>query len=338
MTRPRLHPNRRLRRLAACALVLAASGAAVACGEDGTDSLATGGRGDAGTFITLAEARGVIEQAVAIVRTGGSADVGGVAGDPDLEQTVVDSGRYATQSGREFDVFVFGSQAAARSAAPSVVDNDDGESAIRAANVLAVFPTRYQSVDAYSAVAGAMRRLAVACNSGDERGEPQLRWLCVTRAGIPPQGEGVDRDEAQEQGEPVVVGGLHYDPRLARRLNPNIAPDKAMLSGRRPPAGKVWFGAFLRVCNRGERERMSSDRLALVDAFGARARPSDALARDNLFAYRPMSLKPGECLPRPGSVAERTNGALVLFAVKPELLQDRPVALEVDDERVVLDA
>ena len=293
-----------------------------------------GDRGDAEVLITLADARGVIERAVAIVRAGGDADVGGVAGDPDLEQTVVDSERYATQSGREFDVFSFGSRAAARSAARSVVD--DGESAIRAANVLAVFPTRYQSVDAYRAVAGAMRRLSVACEPGGEQGEPQLRRLCVTRAGIPPPGEGVDRDEAQDEGEPVVVGGLHYDPLLARRLNPNIAPDKAMLSGRKPPEGKIWFGVFLRVCNRGERERTSSDRLALVDAFGARTRPSDALARDNLFAYRPMSLKPGECLPRPGSIAERTDGALVLFAVEREFLQERPVALEVDDERVIL--
>jgi len=271
----------------------------VACGEDGADSPATGG-GNAEAFITLADARGVIERAVAIVRTGGDADVGGIAGDPDLEQTVVDSERYATQSGRQFDVFVFGSQAAARSAARSVVDVDDGESAIRAANVLAVFPTRYQSVDAYRAVAGAMRRLAVACDPGGEQGEPQLRRRCVTRVGIPPQGEGVDRDEAQDQGEPVVVGGLHYNALLARRLNPNIAPDKAMLSGRRPPEGKIWLGVFLRVCNRGERERTSSDRLALIDAFGARTRPSDALARDNLFAYRPMSLEPDECLPRPG--------------------------------------
>jgi len=315
--------------------VLAASGVAVACGGDGADSPATGGRGDSEAFITLADARGVIERAVAIVRTGGDADVGGVAGDPDLEQTVVASARYATQSGREFDVFVFGSRAAARRAAPSVVD--DGESAVRAANVLAVFPTRYQSVDAYRAVAGAMRRLAVACDPDGEQGEPQLRRLCVTRAGIPPPGEGVDRDEAQDEGEPVVVGGLHYDPLLARRLNPNIAPDKAMLSGRKPPEGKIWFGVFLRVCNRGERERTSSDRLALVGAFGARARPSVVLARDNLFAYRPRSLGPGECLPRPGSVAERTDGALVLFAVEREFLQELPIALEVDDKRVILD-
>jgi len=315
---------------------LAASGVGVACGEDGADSPAAGGGGDAEAFITLADARGVIERAVAIVRTGGDADVGGVAGDPDLEQTVVDSERYATQSGRQFDVFVFGSPAAARSAARSVVDVDDGESAIRAANVLAVFPARYQSVDAYRAVAGAMRRLSAACDPGGEQGEPQLRRRCVTRAPIPPQGDGVDRDEAQDQGEPVVVGGLHYNALLARRLNPNIAPDKAMLSGRKPPEGKIWFGVFLRVCNRGERERTSSDRLALIDAFGASTRPSDALARDNLFAYRPMSLEPDECLPRPGSIAERTDGALVLFAVEREFLQELPVALEVDAERVIL--
>lgn len=183
--------------------------------------------------------------------------------------------------------------------------------------------------------------LASGCGSEDVETDPTPRDdapAVVDEPGaVPPPGEGVDRDEAQDHEEPIVVGGLHYDPLLARRLNPNIAPDEALVSGRAPPEGKIWFGVFLRVCNRGDRTRTPSERLALVDAFGRRTRPSGVLAAENPFAYRPSALQAGDCLPRPGSIAERNDGALVLFAVSPELLEDRPVALEVDDERVVLD-
>ena len=120
----------------------------------------------------------------------------------------------------------------ARSAARSVVDVDDGESAIRAANVLAVFLTAIRAsmpIGRSQARAPACRRVRSRWRVGRAAASPALRY-----PGRPPAGRGVDRDEAQDQGEPVVVGGLHYNALLARRLNPSIAPDKAMLSGRKP--------------------------------------------------------------------------------------------------------
>ena len=327
-----------MRRLLICACALVTVGAFGGCGEDDDDP-SVAAREGAAPFITLAEAEAVIERgALAVVRTGGDADVGGVAGEPDREETsVIDAARYESQSGREFDLLVFPSRAAARRAAGTVVDVDAGESAVRAVNVMTVFPERYDRVDAYRAVARAMRRLAAACDRPSEA-DPQLRDVCFgSDRAVPPPGEGVDRDEAQDEEEPIVVGGLHYDPLIARRLNPNIAPDEALLSGRTPPDGKIWFGVFLRVCNRDESAHTSTDRLALVDAFGQRTRPSEALSPDNRFAYRASAIEPDECLPRPGSVAARNDGALVLFAVRPDLLEDLPVALEVGDERVILD-
>ena len=319
-----------LRRLLACTLALGACALALGCGEDDADTADRVER-DATPFITLTEAEGVIERgALAVVRTGGDVE-------PESDAAgLADAARYETQSGREFDVLVFASPAAARRASASVIDVEDGESGIRAVNVLAVFPVRSNEVDAYRAVARAMRRLALAC---DRRGadDPPLRRACFGPTAVPPKAEGVDRSEAQDEEEPIVVEGLHYDPLIARRLNPDIAPDRALVSGLEPPAGKLWFGVFLRVCNRGEQTRTSSDRLALVDAFGQRTTPSDALPQDNLFAYEPSTLDPGQCLPREGSAAERGDGALVLFAVSSKILDDRPVALEVGDRRVILD-
>ncbi len=139
------------------------------------------------------------------------------------------------------------------------------------------------------------------------------------------------------------MDGLHYDLLTARKLNPNIAPDEDLLSGRRPPEGKVWFGVFLRVCNRGDKRRTASGRLALVDAFGDRVRPSTALPDTNPFAYDPRAIEPEACLPAEGSAAERTvDGALVLFAVPEQFGRNRPLALEVTAsggarKRVILD-
>lgn len=317
-------------------LVLGACVAAAGCGDDEAGS--PGERPDQGSaFITLAEAEDVIEKGrLAVVRTGADADIGAATADAKLEDAaLVDAARYESQSGREFDLLVFASPAAARRASP-VVDAADGGAAIRAANVIAVFPTRPEQVDAYRAVARAMRRLADACESGatDDAG---LRRVCFGPGPAPGEpAEGVDRDEAQDEEEPIVVEGLHYDPLLARRLNPNIAPDKSLVSGRAPPPGKIWFGVFLRVCNRGERLRAASDQLRLVDAFGQRVEPAD-LPSDNPFVYRPSALKPGECLPRRGSAAAQNDGALVVFAVSSKILSETPVALEVEDRRVILD-
>lgn len=327
----RLWETEALRRLRACTLALGACAFVLGCGDDDSGTASPAAR-DATPFITLTEAEDVIERgALAVVRTGG-ADV-----EPDVAAAgVVDAARYESQSGREFDVLVFGSPAAAQRAAASAIDIEDGESGIRAVNVLTVFPARSNEVDAYRSVARAMRRLALAC---DRRGadDPPLRRACFGPAAAPPAGEGVDRSEAQDEEEPVVVDGLHYDPLIARRLNPDIAPDRALVSGLEPPAGKIWFGVFLRVCNRGEQARTSSDRLMLVDAFGQRTRPSDALPQDNVFAYAPSTLAAGRCLPREGSAAERNDGALVLFAVSSKILSEAPVALEVGDRRVILD-
>ncbi len=326
-----------LRLLLSC-LAAAACTAAVGCGEDaGSADDSLGER----LFVSLSEAESVVEEGpLAVVRTGGDGGIGGVDGEPDLDdrQTLVEAARYETQSGREFDVLVFATVAAARDAAPAVIDLEDGESGIRAANVIAVFPQPFMQVDAYRAVGRALRRLRMACDPGDG-GDARLRRICAGEPrSVPPPGEGVDRDEAQDEQEAIVVGGLRYDAQIARRLNPNIAPDRAMLSGRAPPAGKVWFGVFVRVCNRGDQVRTSSERMALVDAFGQRIEPSDVLAPINAFAYKSRAIRPGECLPRTGSVAERVgDGSLVLFAAAADLLGDPPVALEVRGKRLILD-
>lgn len=327
---------RRLAALLAFALLAVLTSA---CDDDGDGASAGPDPALTAPYLSLAETRSVLERGrAALVRTGR----GEAASAGEVEQ-LVESARLESQTGRELDVFVFASVAAARGAVPSVVDLEGGGSGIRAANVVAAFHDRFGEVDAYQAVAQAMRRLAVACNPGDS-GEARLRELCFDpEQGVPPAGEGVDRDEAEGEERPVVVDGLRYDPLVARRLNPRIEPDSEILSGRLPGEGMEWFGVFLRVCNDGDRERRSSGAVALVNASGGRVAPSDALPSSNPFVYSAQAIEPEDCIPAAGSVAERVSGgALVLFAVPADFLVNRPVALEVagsdgERERVILD-
>lgn len=290
--------------------------------------------------LTVAEVESELERgSPAVVRTAGS--------DTSVDREgLVDVVEYEGQSNRQFELFVWETVAVARRELPSLLadaraQHGDDATMVPAANTVAVFPGRPRSVDAYRAAAEAMSRLGAACIRGRDA-EERLRRLCFGNEAVPPAGEGVDRSEAEEEGDSIVVGGLRYDPVLARRLNPDIAGDQALVSGRAPPEGTAWFGVFLRVCNERGSQATPSARLALVDASGERRMPRE-LPRDNAFAYAPEPIEPDDCLPPTGSVAERAHdGALVLFAVARDYLGNRPIALEVSGDRgsprrVVLD-
>jgi hypothetical protein len=330
----------RLRVFAVALVLLVGVEVLAGCGGDG-DERAPRPADARGPYLTLTEVESVLERGpLGLVRTGG----GEPSSIEDVSAPLVESARYASQSGRQFDVFVFASERDARRAMPAVARHDEeASSAVRAANVVALFPKRFNQIDAYRAAADAMRKLRIACTPGGAEGDDRLRRLCFSSdGGIPPAGEGVERGEAAGTERPIVVDGLRYDPSIARRLNPHIEPDSALLSGRRPSDAKQWFGVFVRVCNDTDVARTSSSRLALVSGLGDRLRPSDALP-DGPFVYTPRAIEPGTCIPHTGSVAARaSDGLLVPFEVGDDFLEDRPIALEVtgDDgrrKRVVVD-
>lgn len=308
---------------------LAAIAAAIAVLGCGDDDEPTAPEADAQqAFLTVAEVESVFERTMLdSIRTGGGDAPGDLEG-------LVDLVRFADQAGgREFELFVWETAAVARERRSSLLSRareQHGEdvAAIRAANAIAVFPDDPAGVDSYSAAANAMSRLAAACIRGGSS-ERRLRRLCFGDEAVPPPGEGVDRDEAEEEGDTIVLDGIRYAVVLARRLNPNIVPDRQLVSGRRPPPGTTWWGVFLRACNqRAGEPRRPSARLALVNASGQRREPSE-LPANNAFDYEPEPIEPQECRPPEGSVAAQMDGALVLFAVSTEYLGDRPVALEV---------
>jgi hypothetical protein len=145
--------------------------------------------------------------------------------------------------------------------------------------------------------------------------------------------------EAQEQNT-VQLGGVDYRVTLFRELNPRVEPDDALWDGPPPGRGKALYAAFVRACNRGGEHARPTDDIHLEDAFGQRYAPQAAADAD--FAYRPVSLGPGDCVPSQDSAAERTySGRALIFEVPLSEVSERPFVLELRDgdevRRVQLD-
>lgn len=125
------------------------------------------------------------------------------------------------------------------------------------------------------------------------------------------------------------VAGLEYRLTLFRQLNPRIEPDATIYAGPPPARTRLLYGAFLRVCNRGDGPVQTSGRILLRDALGQTFAP-DVLAADP-FAYRGgTTVEAGTCVPEEGSPAARSiDGLLLPFELPVEAVRDRPHTLVV---------
>lgn len=136
--------------------------------------------------------------------------------------------------------------------------------------------------------------------------------------------------EAQEQNA-VELSGIRYRVVMFRQLNPRIAPDQSLYDGPLPEGDSGIYAAFLQACNVSEEPRRPAERIDLEDAFGE-SYPRVKAASDSDSAYDGARLRPDECVPSEGSVADRAlPGAAVLFRVPFDRLGNRPFVLEVRD-------
>ena len=312
------------------ALTFTASLLAGCGGDDPEPDAAARDTGPAAPRVDLAEAQSAIERGdIALVRT---ATTGDAAIATEVRPRPTDSARLEEQSGREFDLLVFATANEARAAWESVLDTEvvgEGGAAIRAVNLVAVYPEAPED-GVYGQITRSLRALATACRTPD--GDAELRALCFERDAdpVPPAGEGTDLDELAPIGAEVTVDGIEYRVTTARQLNPRIAPDEELVGDLEAPDDGLLFGVFLRACNVSDQPRTTSERLAIVDAFGARVRPAPS---DGPADYAPTRLEPGDCTPVDGSIADRAaDGRLLVFAMATERLQDRPLALAIVSE------
>ena len=303
--------------------------ASAGCGDESDSSASPGAADEPSPNVSLAEAQTYLERGpLELVRQALGDGPAAIA--TELDPRPAASRRLEAKNSREFDLLIYATPNLARRSWESILDTAvvrEGGSAMRAVNVVAVFPVPTDD-GVYAAIKRKLRALAVAC--AGTNGDPELRELCFEDEGpVPPEGEGVQADEFSRIEGPVVVGDIRYRPIIARQLNPRIPPDAETVGGRRPDGRELFFGVVVEACNTAERPVRTTDRIELVSAFGAEEAPVD-LARDNPFAYRPQTIEPSECVPQPDSVAERTlGGKLLLFEIPRERLEERPVVLRI---------
>jgi hypothetical protein len=140
---------------------------------------------------------------------------------------------------------------------------------------------------------------------------------------------------AETEGVFVDVGDLSYQVQISRYLNPGSLDDREYLEGipeaqLHPPGDEIWFGVFMRVKNYSDVSSVPSSDYTIKDTQGAEYRPIP-LPDNNPFAYHPGSLGPSQVYPYAESAAANgpIQGSLILFKLKTDSLQNRPLKLEI---------
>jgi hypothetical protein len=138
---------------------------------------------------------------------------------------------------------------------------------------------------------------------------------------------------AETEGIYVDVDELKYQVQVSKQLNPLLTDDKAYLMGlndlgRELGPDEEWFGVWMLVQNYGEEAIQSADEFIVVDTQENEYRPV-FLGEDNIWAYRAKRLEPKETLPGSNEPARerQPNGSLLLFKLKRQSLDNRPLEL-----------
>ncbi|HEY6889338.1 MAG TPA: hypothetical protein VI300_16200 [Solirubrobacter sp.] len=145
---------------------------------------------------------------------------------------------------------------------------------------------------------------------------------------------------AETEGVYVDVGGLTYQVQLSRYLNPGDVEDKQYLQGLPPgvspqlPGDETWFGVWMRVKNYSDPPIMPTDQFVIEDTEGNKFEPVPLDAKTNVFVYVPSLLHHAQVLPIPDSAASSgpIQGSLILFRLKVNSLQNRPLKLTIEKE------
>jgi hypothetical protein len=162
-----------------------------------------------------------------------------------------------------------------------------------------------------------------------------LAGLALLAAGC---GDKMDvRTQGDTEGVYIDVGPLLYQVQISRYLNPADREDSAYLAGlpegmsTQPGRGRTWFGVFMRVQNVTGEPLMAADTYEIHDTQENVYEPVE-LDRDlNPFAYVAGEVPPHGVVPEPDSAAGQgfIKGSLLLFKVKVDSLQNRPLELRI---------
>jgi hypothetical protein len=139
------------------------------------------------------------------------------------------------------------------------------------------------------------------------------------------------RNGAAREGLAFPVGGIEYNVFITRELNLRVTPDKAYYKGPAPGKDQLLYGLFLQACNKSEKVEQTAQHFTVTDNQGNEFEPVE-LPKDNAFAYHQATLKPDQCIPESGSVAQLgpTSGSMLLFKLPLANTENRPLELEIE--------
>jgi hypothetical protein len=157
--------------------------------------------------------------------------------------------------------------------------------------------------------------------------------LALAACGKPSHEAGLE--EPAREGLAVPIGGdAYYNVFLTRQLNLETPPDRDYYRGEPPPSDEILYGVFIQVCNLGEEPIDTAEHFVVTDNQANEFEPLE-LPEDNVFAYRPQTLDPDQCIPQVGSVAQQgpTGASMLLFQLPLDVTENRPLELEVEAPR-----
>lgn len=133
------------------------------------------------------------------------------------------------------------------------------------------------------------------------------------------------------------VGPLVYEVQLSRELNPYDTEDSNYMLGLTPAQrtlgpGEEWFGVFMQVYNESGFPHPAATDFTISDTQGNAYSPL-VLGAANLFAYRAGIVPANSRVPALDTVAASgpTQGGLLLYKIKVESLNNRPLTLKIVD-------
>lgn len=135
------------------------------------------------------------------------------------------------------------------------------------------------------------------------------------------------------EGEPLELGGLHYNIAITRFLNPDDVEDAEYLEGQpQAPAGMAYLGVFLTIRNETDEDLRSASSYTVVDTTDTEYEPIES---DNPYALDIGAIVPADSsVPVPGSTAAAgaIQGAMLLFLVDQDVSENRPLELEIESD------
>jgi hypothetical protein len=141
---------------------------------------------------------------------------------------------------------------------------------------------------------------------------------------------------AETEGLYLDINGLKYQIELSRYMNANDVEDSEYLVGlpediEQPNADETWFGVWVRVQNESGETLPAADTWEIVDTQENVFEPIELDTDINPFAFEQgVDVPANTVLPLASSAAGQgpIQGSLLLFKLKQESLQNRPLELK----------